>query len=302
MKKTLLLLLVIIVAGTIWFQKVNDKKTKQHANIKQRVVSHNLGSSQDDPVLTEPVLKEASNEISLFNERIAASLSYEPGSELMEVNNLISKPRENSDDVVATLENYFLNFSDYQIQIAELIPYCLNLKQSLNKYTSSLTTESDNLKETSFNEFYFFDGLKKTRFCENLGTETDPLYIYLDLARGGNRVAQLLLIDHLINAIHRGVVNVKQDPMTYMELRDESVNYLKSLAASGITRASERLYRLYSGRDILPKDPVLEYYYSYLSKMYERFEVVHVKGDELLDMMTENQRARALKMIKNLKK
>lgn len=99
-------------------------------------------------------------------------------------------------------------------------------------------------------------------YCSRIGSEADPFYDIVRLARQGNQLAQLLLDGELYAAVERGMVNPKLYPREYNDLRYELVGYLKSLSAQGVSLASLKLSREYLNDGLFfSADRVLSYFY-----------------------------------------
>ncbi|MCB1582776.1 MAG: hypothetical protein R3E90_04505 [Marinicella sp.] len=108
----------------------------------------------------------------------------------------------------------------------------------------------------------FEKALWDSGYCSRLGTESDPFFDFLNLARKGNKEAQLLLMPELFGAIERGSVNPRTDPIFYDDLRKEVISYLKSLSSQGVSLASLKLSKEYLSNGLFfSKDKVLATFY-----------------------------------------
>jgi len=246
-------------------------------------------------------IQEATDEIEDFNLELIDLLGFDLNSKSNEISEFTSLKRNNSQDVVEKINWYLSNIEENQIQVNDLIIQCSNIEQKLKLYEKGILDKDKQISEMSFNEYYFYNGLKESGICNILGTLKDPFYELLNLARNGNKLSQLLLIDNLYIATNRGLINVLKYPEYYKELRDEAVMYLKHLSHIGVTRASEKLGRLYSNKsNMIPTDYVLQYYYSFLAQKQEGPERIYVNLDSIYEGMSDKQKAIADRMTENL--
>jgi len=246
-------------------------------------------------------IQEATDEIEDFNLELIDLLGFDLNSKSNEISEFTSLKRNNSQDVVEKINWYLSNIEENQIQVNDLIIQCSNIEQKLKLYEKGILDKDKQISEMSFNEYYFYNGLKESGICNILGTPKDPFYELLNLARNGNKLSQLLLIDNLYIATNRGLINVLKYPEYYKELRDEAVMYLKHLSHIGVTRASEKLGRLYSNKsNMIPTDYVLQYYYSFLAQKQEGPERIYVNLDSIYEGMSDKQKAIADRMTENL--
>ncbi|VAW46459.1 hypothetical protein MNBD_GAMMA02-1320 [hydrothermal vent metagenome] len=111
----------------------------------------------------------------------------------------------------------------------------------------------------------FPKALWDTGYCSRIGTENDPFYTHLELARQGNKLAQLTLNEEFYWALERKTINPRLYPIEYNDLKNEVIGYLKSLSSQGVALASLKLGNQYrTNQALLPEDLVLAYFYSYL--------------------------------------
>lgn len=244
-----------------------------------------------------------------FNANVAIDLSLsDDNAKHQEVGVLSVKFREDSDDVVAKIKEYMGDVAQNQIQIESLVGRCYRLNKNIKNMQKGINgnNSEQNRMEILFNEYYFYLGLQESKFCDTLGTKQDPFWKYLALARKGDELAQLLLLDNIILAVQksRKVINIQKDPIKYMNLRDEAIMYLHKLAARGVHRASEKLGRLYSGHDwdVVPQNPVLAYYYFYLANKQDGFEPIpyDMNLNRFYDKLSEKQKSTVDRMTENL--
>jgi len=230
--------------------------------------------------------------IEKLNLKFAKDLSFDLDSVNNEVDLFAVKYREDSIDVIDKINMYLNDPREYQIQLSSIVDKCRNLNTSLKQYTKSINENNTHLTELALNEYYFYQGINDSKICNKLGGEYDPFWVFLKLAREGDELAQLLLIDNLWKATNRKLLDVKKYPIKFMDIRDESVMYLQNLAAKGVHRASERLGRLYSGKEILPRNPQLEYYYYFLASQQNSAEinVLSVNLSRLYNNLSDRQK------------
>lgn len=184
----------------------------------------------------------------------------------------------------------------HQLVMRDLFSYCTALKKrELGTIETSINSQlaGENL----------LLALQKSGYCNHVGTNTDSFYVILDLARKGDRVAQLFLADDLAYAIERGLIQPKLYPVEYNDLRTEIIDYLKSLSARGVVRATINLKKVYDTSNfLLPKDQVMAYYYALLSEKQSNIQDLYYhSSDQLYDWLTESQKLRADRMTKQLK-
>jgi len=110
----------------------------------------------------------------------------------------------------------------------------------LNYQCSGLLTAEIPL-EVIFKNRSFEKSLWNSGHCSRFGTESDPFFDHLQLARQGDNLAQLTLNGELFHAIERGIINPRLNPIEYNDLRNEVAGYLKDLSAQGVGLASLKL-------------------------------------------------------------
>jgi len=103
------------------------------------------------------------------------------------------------------IDDILNNAEENQLSLRQLFLRCNKLKNEREKYTLG-----ENLVYP--NDILIYAMYKKGT-CNLLGTKSDPFYTYLDLARGGDMLAQLLLIDDLGYAIDTGAINLNLQPL-----------------------------------------------------------------------------------------
>ncbi len=225
-----------------------------------------------------------------------------PSVSLEDINFLIDSgdslaAKEKINEIINNPKDNFLKFN-------KLSTLCLDTITLLESFPSSTP---------SLDELFIGQPLKKalwdTGFCSTFGTDADPFYTYLDLARQGDKVAQLTLKNILFSAINRGIINPRLNPIKYNELRYEAIGYLQNLSTQGVALASLELSREYYTNDtmLLPEDKVLYYFYSFLYEKQARGIVREYPWDctqvyckspgELYQTLTEKEKARADRLI-----
>jgi len=139
---------------------------------------------------------------------------------------------------------------DYLFELLELNYQCTGLLENETQIDSVLATRP------------FEKALWDSGYCSRLGTEEDPFFDYLKLARRGVKTAQLVLSGELNNAIRRGAIKPKLNPIEYNDFKNEAIDYLKILSNQGVSLASLKLSREYLTDTLfLPADRVLSYVY-----------------------------------------
>ena len=307
MNKKIFLSLLIFISSVfmISFFLMSKKKIKlDNFNTAQTQEVKDTKTADDRNKLQHQVLaiQEVTDEIDRFNAQIVQDLSFsDAGSKIRAVDNLLSKQRNDSSDVIQTIRNYYGDVPKHQIEISELIMKCQRANEHILKFEQKISTPEDKLTEDWFNQYYFDLGLTESKICKDLGTPRDPFFVMLKAAREGHILSQFLLTQNLDIAIQRKVINILKYPLEYMYLRDEAVGYLQQLSAKGVTQASTRLAHLYSWHSrTLPKNLVLQYYYSYLANTQRNGKGVLLDTDSIYNDLTDKQKAIVDRMTENL--
>ncbi|VAW36532.1 hypothetical protein MNBD_GAMMA01-2202 [hydrothermal vent metagenome] len=285
-------------AQTDYFNPNKISKNINKSNLKKDTVSTNQYKHQVQSI------EEISDEVVDFNEQISKDLSIfgDKFAKTNAITQLQSKPRKDSSDVIEAIETYLEDIEGNQIEIDKLIVNCIGMDNNLADLEEHLTQSEGIITERSFNIYYFYQGLRTSKFCDKLGGRSDPFFVILKSARAGNMLSQLLLIDHLYIAINRNLINPQKYPLKYMNLRDEAVSYLQQLSAKGVTRATVKLSNIYSlSSPLVPANRILNYYYSFLAKKQEGIEPVYVRDlDSLYRGLTDKQKEIVDRMTDNL--
>jgi len=284
-------------------------RTKVQLELKEKVKQQKVKLEKDKYQISKPL--ESNPIIEQFNTQLTQDFSYGDDSAQSAISVLRSKgdkdgSRESGEEVKNKILQYFENFAKNQIQIEEIGIFCAKLKSRIYRAEKGLSQINQQILDVFYNEYYFDIGLSDSKVCDVFGTKRDPFWMSLKLARQGNMMSQFLLLDNLWKATrkYRKAVNIYKDPIEYMQLRDEAIGYLKQLSVRGVHRASERLGRLYSGRglELVPADPILTYYYFYLAKKQDRFELqpFDVNLDRFYNILTDKQKDIANRMTEGL--
>ena len=304
MKKISIVIVLIGVLVALYFYNATSTDA---ANPDQSEVVQNSDQSSNHELNTQisgnnvndllPI-GEVSDEISVFNQYLVEnvdSLGYSIGETILtNINETIDD--ETIDHAAAELKKIIQNPQEHQLLMRELQSPCKALKKREN---STLDKEVKSMIKGE----YFLLALQKSGFCANFGTENDPFFLTLDLARKGDKLAQLFLAEDLGGAMHRGLISPQLDPLEYNDLRNEVLDYLKQLSARGVTQATITLHNLYrSNKFLVPQDKVLQYYYAVLGeKQSNSRNTFMLSSDELYDRLTGSEKSRADRVTKKLK-
>ncbi|VAW36526.1 hypothetical protein MNBD_GAMMA01-2200 [hydrothermal vent metagenome] len=307
-----IVLVAVVLVATVFFLSTNKGNKKEVVSVATQEITapkdvdKNKTNNQKPAKLYQPIpVEPMSDYIKQLNTRMAQDLGLYRGSKSAEVLDLYRKSKENTDNVIIKIEEYFDDIAQYQIQTGRLMISCGDLNKKLHIQRQAIHQESTKLTEMFFNKYYFYQGLYDSGVCKMMGTKKDPFWTLLKLARQGDEIAQLLLLQNIEYASYeyRKTVDIKKHPIEYMQLRDEAIGYLHKLASKRVYQAAERLGRLYSGRGwpVVPKNPLLAYYYYYLANKTNSFErkpfeenldqfyrVLTDKQKEIVDRMTDN--------------
>lgn len=260
------------------------------------------------PSQIQPV-EQVSDEIVSFNEQLVKDLTIDYSDESARINAvdfLQNKQIQGSAYVVEKINKYYENIVDNQIEVSDLILRCKSAKKEITEIEKGLTKSDKIVTERLLSRYYFSQGLLESNICDDLRTTRDPFFVFLESARKGDMLSQLLLTDHLYRALTRKLINPWKYPLEYMDLRDEAITYLKILASKGVSRASARLTHMYSSSSLfMPPDRVLEYYYSFLAEKQERLEGFYHglylrDSSKLYYRLTEEQKIIVDRMTENL--
>ncbi|MCF6264299.1 MAG: hypothetical protein L3J24_12035 [Xanthomonadales bacterium] len=268
----------------------------------------NRGTNNTEQIATKTSqlipLEQVSAEIMNFNEQLAIDLSLDYSDESVRINAvrfLEEKQRYDSADVIEEINEYFENIVENQIEVSDLVSKCKRANKKLAEHEKILSQPDRVFTERLFNRYYFFQGLLESNICNDAGTRRDPFFVFLNSARKGNMLSQLLLTDHLVSALARKLIDPWKYPLEYMGLRTEAVYYLKILASKGVLKASEKLAHMYSSSSyFMPRDRVWEYYYMFLYEKQGGLEGVYVNSSKLYYYLTDEQKIIVDRMTENL--
>ncbi len=290
----LIVLLVILISFGLMKFGSNDTVSELANQIDHKEVSETITGEADIPhhdLKTEPILRPSS-EVQAFNDFVTENISQigtglKP-TLLYEVFESLNTGAIDIESAANQLMEIMKDPVVHQLSMRDLFSFC----EALEKRVMGTINES---VESSVEGEDFLLALQKSGYCKNIGTETDPFFVILGLARKGDKVARLYLIDDLYFAIQRGLIKPNLFPLEYHDLRAEIIDYLVSLSYTGIVQASLNLQRLYSTSNFLvPEDKVMAYYYAVLVDKQS-------DGQMLYDQLNETQKTRADRMTKRLK-
>lgn len=306
------MLIFIFVISLIIFSIIFNK-TKIDSNndilIKKEIISISSNKKSLDNSYLVPELEPVSDEINELNLQLPKFLDVlNFDSVINEVDRLSAKARENSADVIDQIREYVSDVKSYQIQLRKLQRICGKNNEYLQVLEKIIADNHQNLQEMQFNQYYFELGLKESGFCERVGTSKDVFWLFLNIARQGDQLAQFLLLDNLLEMVmSKERFNIRKQPLEYMHLRDEAIDYLVILAKKGMHRASDLLGKIYSSKNnsyynIVENNYLLAYYYFTLANKQSDSEPIsyRVNPEVIYEKLTDKQKTIADRMTKNL--
>jgi hypothetical protein len=299
-------LIIVVLSIVIYFmlsgedkQGIDDELSNKNDDITVPVKSSDTNDTAEiDLNGYEVITTQVPSEIHFFNsfveeniDHLGHSISKDTLDEFIESIN-----ESNVDAIAAELKNFVHNPAENLTSIRELEVYCSALR----------TRENNNFPEdmsTSPKAEMFLLALQKSELCSNYLTENDPFYIALDLARKGNKLAQLFLVEDLGHAMQRGLVNPQLHPLEYNDLKNEAIDYLKVLSAQGVVQATINLKNIYkSSAFLVPRDDVLHYYYAFLAeKQSNNRNLFFRNSDQLYDQLSDKEQSKADRMTRNVR-
>lgn len=299
-----LIFVILLVAFFIFNTTENYSETKlqslskKNKNIPQTVRHINQENEIDLAIITKT--KKPSKEIIDFNHYLVNNIDYQGfGTSENLLSNLQGVIQEhNVDKVAEALKNMIQSPEENLSSIRELDIFCSALKKRENN-----TLNLPKGKSTSYRGEIFLLALQKSGICSHYLTEKDPFYIALNMARKGNKLAQLFLVEDFGRAIDRGLITPHLHPLKYHDLKEEILGYLINLSSRGVPQATIMLKNLYSSnRFLVPQDDVLHFFYAYLAEKQKNSRKLFLKNsDELYSRLNENEKILADKMIQKLK-
>jgi len=306
------MLAFIFVISLIIFSNIFNK-TKINSNNDTLIQNENTSISSNKNSLDNsylvPELEPVSDEINELNLKLPKFfdiLNFD--SVINEVDRLSAQARENPADVIDQIREYVSDVKSYQIQLRKLQRGCGKNNEYLKVLEKIIADNHQNLQEMQFNQYNFELGLKESGFCDRDGTSKDVFWLFLNIARQGDQLAQFLLLDNLLEMVmSKERFNIRKQPLEYMQLRDEAIGYLVILARKGMHRASDLLGKIYSSKnnsyyDIVENNYLLAYYYFTLANKQSGSEPItyRVNPEVIYEKLTDKQKTIADRMTKNL--
>lgn len=298
----LISVLLVIIAALIYSvrQSTNNTTTKhklnnQHPSQVTANLNQPTSTGRIDGQLSE--IFKPSEEIHAFNQYLDKTVSINGTSlndtMLSELINTINA--DTIDEAANQLAAVRKDPQKHQLLMRDLFANCYALK------TREDGTYDPKMKSMLAAEHLLL-ALQKSGYCRIIGTMEDPFYLILGLARKGDKLAQLYLIDDLYYAINRGLIKPKLYPLEYNDLRTEVIAYLQQLSGQGVIQATINLQRLYDTSGYLvPQDKVMAYYYAVLAEKQSHKQAIYMyTTDELYERLSEDQKVRADRMTKHL--
>ncbi|WP_154223885.1 hypothetical protein [Marinicella rhabdoformis] len=298
--KKLTVIIIAFIIGLIFYLNLNPKRndilpkiTELKEPIKRKKDTPHLVAKKPVNYESEPVASKYVD----FNQY----LSTRPEFDLLLGENDPLQVFINSSDVTEESSFKFIDkiledVEGEQLSVRQLFLRCNKLKDEPKKYSEgeSLMYPNDVLIHSIY----------KKGLCHMVGSNKDPFYMYLELARKGDMLSQLLLIDDLGFAIKSGAINLKLYPMDYEELRQEAKQYLENLSANGVKKASDRLVYLYKDQRFFPEDKVKQYFYAYLAEKQNGFEYMVEpwnSSEHYYEVLSDEEKLRADRMVRSIK-
>jgi len=300
MNKSTVIFLFIISVVVLYFYSTTTNHSKSTEN--QSTIESTGQSSLKLPktgadTISIPAAVGETQEIKEFNEFLinqVSPLGYSNKDSLLaNIQNTID--HDNIDVAALELKKVLEDPQEHQLIIRELETSCHALRKRE-------VGQIDEIQHSMVKAELFLLSLQQSNFCSIYGTENDPFYISLNLARKGDKLAQLFLYEDLLSAMNRQLVSPVLFPIEYNDLRQEVIGYLNSLSSQGVSDATIKLANVYSDNAIVPNDNFYRYYYTFLAeKQTGDRNTFFINSDELFDRLTENEKLRAERLVKKLK-
>jgi hypothetical protein len=298
MNKSTVMFLVIIALVVLFFYST----TTDNFEPNESVQSHEPGktalsqSAIEADSLHIPVTIKETREINEFNEFLinqVSPLGYSNKDSLLaNIQNTID--HDNIDVAALELKKVLEDPQEHQLIIRELETSCHALRKRE-------VGQIDEIQHSMVKAELFLLALQQSNFCTIYGTENDPFYITLNLARKGDKLAQLFLYEDLLSAMNRQLVSPALFPIEYNDLRQEVIGYLNNLSSQGVSDATIKLANIFSDNAIVPYDNFYRYYYTFLAeKQTGERNTFFINSDELFDRLTYNEKLRAERLVKKL--
>lgn len=294
---TLTIVSLIAIAFYFYFKPQDNDMLAEKIELKEPIKMNKDTPSPIEQGVVNYAAEPVGSEIVNFNQY----LSTRPEFDLIFGDNDPVQVFIESHEVTEESASIFIdkildNIEDEQLSARQLFLRCNKLKVEPRKYT-----QGGNLMYPNDMLIY---AIHKKGICHMLGSSKDPFYIYLNLARRGNMLSQLLLIDDLRFAIDSGAIKPFLNPIAYDGYRQEAKYYLENLSAKGVKKASDRLVSLYRDERYFPEDKVKQFFYAYLAEKQNRFEDMIEpwnSSDHYYGKLSEEEKQRADRMIRNIK-
>jgi len=198
---------ISIFSGSSDAVQSNEKKIRTDGvGLKTNVLEVNhavSGSNKNDNKPNHKKTKPDNNS-ETFNE-VALKMNFSkhggrPAIKFEELRSLAS-----TDVVVVTemINQMIDNPEDHILELSALTMNCEGILKHLLPLEEVLNNQP------------FLKVLWDTGYCSRIGTETDPFYTHLELARQGNKLAQLILSGELYLALERKTINPRLYPIEY---------------------------------------------------------------------------------------
>ena len=315
MKKKFLFIGLIVFVGVLFYEKYNSNfgHSISEQEVLKKTTGNELNNKKPIHVSDDSIFKSESDERMMneyytlteekseLNKKILDTYT----SKTFEVSNISRQPRNDSKEIKTLIAGYFDNYEENFRQVEELFLKCLGAKERISSIEERLNGQSK-IIEAELNGYYFDKGLLESGVCKKFGTQEDPFWTMLKLARRGNEEMRVSLLENMIMAIYRGAINIQKYPDKYLELRNEAEEYLQKYSHKGVIYATEILANQYSGKlgknQLLPTNPVLAYYYAYLADVQNTAAYGYWERDllKMYDSLTERQQSIVDRMTKNL--
>ncbi len=205
-----------------WLQKENTDNSRDTVEVdKKNQGQSTIGSITELPgkptpdFTTKPNIKNTKAEMI---ETISDTFTHiDPYKRGYTSNFLLTKWQSTAEAKIG-LGLYLNDVEQYPLLTASFAGMC---------YRNSVTFDDIDYKKSDISRYYFNEAL--SYFCDDITGIKDPFWILLKLARQGDRAIQLALPDELISAIKRNTIEIYAQPMEYMYIRDEIIDYLEEL-------------------------------------------------------------------------
>lgn len=316
--KEIIVLVLVLLTLSYWF-------FKQHgitAYSKQEIfVADNGGRLQGQPVVENYQSRQKdivgerrqsqSGTIYELNQQVRNEIdglgySRNPTvlDEIIDLTNDIDTSQTDIRQAVESIVDIKKNPQSKSLVIRELYSYCDALKR-LVKNTNN------ELERLEVRGKYFLIALHRSGYCLSMGTRDDPFFQILRLAREGDQLAQLFLIEDFHKAMQRQLIKPKLYPIEYNDLRNEVIAFLEQLSNQGVEQATLYLAFLYDNSEseselsqYLPENKML--HYVYLMKHQKQSAdmgqtlITWKNPSQVYETLSDKEKAQANRMLKNI--